>query len=112
MLKQGDNPGPWPGAGRPSSKVRELCRQGFEKALPQIIEIADGTKDYEGRRPNPAEQTRAFAELGKFGLGEAKVLVPEHLTQIVAQVLGECDFLTDEQAVFIGSRLDAAISDM
>ena len=56
-----------PAGGRPPSEVRDLCRQGFEQALPKLLAIAEGAVF-------TADQLRAIDLLGKYsGLSSVDV---------------------------------------
>ena len=107
-ILSGGMPGNRGGFGNPKSSIRELCRQGFSKALPRIVKIAEGDDPL----ATGAESIRAFGELGKYGLGEAKVLVAEELKAMVAEVLLSCDYLTGKQHDDICKRLDDAIASL
>lgn len=103
------------GPGVPKSSIREECRKAFRESIPNIARIA------KGRPTNPenplsvvtaSEVVRAIDVLGKYGLGEAKVLVPDELKSLFVEVLISCDYLTGEQHDDICKRLDTAISSL
>lgn len=114
-LLSGGKPGNKGGPGRPPSGLREACREIFEGSLENLKTIAQGTakRPFMGDEVPPlfSEQIKAIDTAGKYGLGEAKVVVPEELAGLVADVLASCDFLTDEQRSEIGEKLDEAVRD-
>jgi hypothetical protein len=83
--------------------VRQACAAGFEQAIPRLVEIAVGTAD--GVAPN--ESTAAFAQLGKYGIGEIKSVqiqdaeVASLAVQLVAEIFGA----TPEQIKLFADRL-------
>jgi len=55
-----------------TTRIRALCREAFELALPNIASIAKGESD-----APPHAQIRALETLGKYGLGECDKLLIE-----------------------------------
>jgi hypothetical protein len=98
-------------AGAKKSTVREKCREGFEAALPYLTRIAKGKtgEAIDAPIPAPGESIRALDVLGKYGLGEAKVLVPDELAECVVKVLASCDFLSGAEREDIAAKLDEAL---
>ena len=89
-LKRGNPPpkGGWPGAGKVSSKVREKCRQQFERSIDVLGDIAMGKSGSEGNPcPTPGEQVRAADTLAKYGLGEAKCIISREMAEVAVEVL-------------------------
>lgn len=113
-IYSGGVPGHEGAGGRPKSTVREKCKAGFEAALPYITRIATGkTGDaIDALIPNAGESIRAVDVLGKYGLGEAKVIVPDELYDIVAKVLARTPKLAPEMADAIAAGLDEALKSL
>jgi hypothetical protein len=86
-------------AGRPKSAIRELCRQGFEEVVPDLVEIAKGaaTREWAGNPVGPmfGERVRAADVLAKYGLGEAKAVVPQDVLEAVGEIAAE--FVPEER---------------
>jgi len=53
-----------PGAGRPSSELRAICREAFATRIPKLCAIID---DSESR---DADKIAAMAQLSKIGIGD------------------------------------------
>lgn len=71
-LNRGGNFGNVFGAGAKPKILRQMCADGFAKAIPRQTEIASG-----GLGASPSESTGAFNALGKFGLGELKIEIKD-----------------------------------
>jgi len=101
------------GGGNIKSKVRELCRQGFEEALPTIIEIAKGnaTREFMGNEVDPqfSERVRAADVLAKYGLGEAKAIVAEDVLIAVGEVAA--DYVPPERLEAFTAALTERLKD-
>jgi hypothetical protein len=80
-LKVG-NPGNNGGTGRPPNELRLAAREGFGKFIKKLNEMED-------REMGVLEVARALDVCGKYGLGEAKVVVGEELVDAVAQAIAE-----------------------
>lgn len=77
------NPGG--GGGRPKERIRRKFREIMEKGIPALEKIATGEAD----GVTPGETIKAIDVAGKYGLGEAKVLLPEEFAAALAEVLTE-----------------------
>ena len=86
------NPGNKGGTGRPKNRIRELCAEGFKKALPRIIDIAAGDAD----GVSPGESVQGFNALGKYGVGEARVVLPDEFATALVDVLGDDERIKTE----------------
>jgi len=53
-----------PGAGRPSSEIRAICREGFAKRIPRLEAIIDNPE------ARDSDKIAAMAQLSKIGIGE------------------------------------------
>jgi len=80
-LNRGGNEGNVFGAGAKPKVLRQLCADGFAKAIPRQTQIATGLLG-----ASCSESTQAFNALGKFGLGELKIEIKD--TEIF-EALGE-----------------------
>lgn len=89
-LNSGGTPGNR-GGGRPKQTARMTCREMFEMGLPTLNDIVHGDAS-----SSNADKISAMNLFGKFGLGEQKVVVPEHLADALVQGLADED-LTEEQ---------------
>lgn len=83
--------GSWPNSGRPPSELRALAREGVEKALPNVVRIAENPviQDEDGKAfqvYRDADAIAAFNALVKLGVPsqtevgespESPVLTPE-----------------------------------
>jgi len=81
LINRGGNTGNVFGAGGKPKVLRQLCADGFAKAIPIQTAIAVGEIP-----ASAAEKTGAFNALGKFGLGELKIEIKD--TEIF-EALGE-----------------------
>lgn len=82
-LNRGGNEGNVFGGGQKPKYLRELCAQGFAKAIPIQTDIATGNIP-----ASAAEKTGAFNALGKFGLGELKIEIKDtHIFEALGEVL-------------------------
>lgn len=91
-LNRGGNYGNVFGAGRKKGRVREACLNGFEKGIPRLVSIATG--ELENASVN--DSTTALNILAKYGLGEAKQVLPEEMIDALAQSLEEHDIPQDK----------------
>lgn len=66
------------GGGVPTKRLRELCREGFSRGVGKVSKIAEGIVE--------GDSIRALDVLGKYGLGEQKVMVPEEILQAISQI--------------------------
>jgi hypothetical protein len=89
-LKQGENWGN-KGGGRPSSAMRAAARDGFDAVI-TLIQHAIETK----QELSLGELSRALDILGKYGLGEQKVILPEELINAIAEVLADDERIPSE----------------
>lgn len=88
MLKEG-NPGPWPGAGRPKNAFRERCRKVSEENIGVIEKIITGKLKINDQEPGFADRRQAWKDIATMGFGEAKMLIPEDLTAVLGDWIGE-----------------------
>ena len=95
------------GGGRPKNRIRELCAEGFAKALPRIIKIASGEED----GVTPGESVNGFDKLGKYGLGEAKTVVPEEIITAFAEVLADEQSIPSELIPILVQKLIDKLKD-
>lgn len=70
------------GPGRPASEIRAAARDGFEVTLSKISKLVAEKEDIA-----LTELCRAADVQGKYGMGEAKVIVPDEVIEAVARVL-------------------------
>lgn len=104
-LLPGGVPGNAGGTGRPPNELRLKNRQLHEKALAKAEERIDAN-----------EHTEAFLgtvlnATGKYGLGEAKVVVPEELIAAVADALADDDRIPTECIAGVTARLAEKLRD-
>jgi hypothetical protein len=85
-LLKGGVPGNKGGTGRPPSALRAAMREILEaKGLDKLERIVTGEED----GVSPGESLKAIDICGKFGLGEAKAVLPDELLKAVASVAAE-----------------------
>ncbi|HSI71708.1 MAG TPA: hypothetical protein VK934_00910 [Fimbriimonas sp.] len=86
-LLTGGVPGHKGGGGRPSSELRARSRVAFALGLDFAERLLAG--DVEG---STADKLRAMDITGKYGLGEATVLLPEEMLGAMAEAFDELNF--------------------
>ena len=76
-----------------TTKIRGICREGFEMAAPSLVAIAKG----EAPNTSPAVQIRAIDTLGKYGLGRHPDILLNRgewlsvVAEVTAQHLGDLE---------------------
>ena len=85
-LLTGGLPGHKGAGGRPSSELRARSRVAFSLGLDFAERLLQG--DVEG---STADKLRALDITGKYGLGEATVLLPEEVVDALVEVFAELD---------------------
>lgn len=79
-LAKGGFPGNKGGTGRPKEEIRQRFREILAGAgMQRVEEIIDGDKE--------GDVLKAVDLCGKYGLGEAKVAIPEEVFETVIKVL-------------------------
>jgi hypothetical protein len=90
--------------GRPKNAIREAMRAGLEDATPEIIKLAREAK-------RESDRIKAYDVLGKYGLGEQKVVVNQELFEHLAIVLANIPSMTPELADEILTKFGEAVGD-
>lgn len=92
-LLGGGVPGNKGGSGRPPSALRAHMREILEKrGLQKLEDIVSGQED----GVTPSESLKAIDICGKFGLGEAKQVMPDEMAEALAQTLAEFEEIPAE----------------
>lgn len=111
-IKQGNPPPPggWPGAGRPTDKFRELCRQvTAERVESVMIPMIDGTLERDGQKPGFADSRQAYNDLAKLGWGDATTLNSDFLDR-VQKIIMEVLQPDENQVILLGEAFTKEFS--
>ena len=77
-----------------TERIRAMCRDGVEIAVPKIIAIANG----DNPDSNPSAQIRAFNALADQGMIERDTVMIEHTDWLRIVVAVTCNHIEDQQA--------------
>lgn len=90
-----------PGSGRPSSAVRQSSRDNYDRGsgfISKLLDLVEAKFDAATSLEDLGELRAMLGELlrgidisGKYGLGEAKTIIPEEVIEALGQVLGNPD---------------------
>lgn len=107
-LLPGGMPGNKGGTGRPPSQLRAAMRDILAKhGIEKLEKIVSGTED----GVSPSESLKGIEVCGKFGLGEAKQVVPEEVCNAIAEVLAEDERIPAEAIPDIVDKLIARLKE-
>lgn len=82
------------GTGRPSNEIRAASRESYAAFQEKL-------KEKLNTELSVTEITQAMNVTGKYGLGEAKVLVPDEIIEALAEVLAVSSLDADEMSSII-----------